>query len=273
LCQRTPRWKWEKRSGPLTIAGDANDIPHVGPTDISRSPHLAKPFFARPHPVPLPIHHPRRVSHVWCLMSGLPASDMLTLKNLTCSNVAKQLEGFRLEHFFSSVHCSVRFVCVCVCTALLSPSRMHMLLCSDILFDAHEVPHLKYAFLPLAKRKSGWEVWKMCFDKCHLCVATMKYASPPAFPPPPPPLSTRRNCNRAECKSGRAYGADELYRWLCDQCLYRVQTYTHIYANIQRKGRQGRRDLVKDVINLHRRTLAMAIWTNYKINSATYWME
>lgn len=112
---------------------------------------------------------------------------MLTLKNLTCSNVAKQLEGFRLEHFFSSVHCSVRFVCVCVCTALLSPSRMHMLLCSDILFDAHEVPHLKYAFLPLAKRKSGWEVWKMCFDKCHLCVATMKYASPPAFPPPPPP--------------------------------------------------------------------------------------
>lgn len=28
------------------------------------------------------------------------------LKNLTCSNVAKQLEGFRLEHFFSSVHCS-----------------------------------------------------------------------------------------------------------------------------------------------------------------------
>lgn len=91
------------------------------------------------------------------------------LKNLTCSNVAKQLKGFRLEHFF----CSAPFPHSLLFTPSLSvPNSIttHTNTSTDTaehplsLFGAHEVPHLKYAFLPPgnARREKREPMLHMC---------------------------------------------------------------------------------------------------------------
>lgn len=198
--------------------------------------------------------------------------DLKKLDVFKCCKTTRGLSTWALFQFCSLF--GSLCVCVCVHCSPFSLAHAHAALLRHSVWRTWSAA-LEICFFASGQKEKRVGGVENVFWQVSLMRSYYEICKPPCFSTtaPPPPLSTRRNCNRAECKSGRAYGADELYRWLCDQCLYRVQTYTHIYANIQRKGRQGRRDLVKDVINLHRRTLAMAIWTNYKINSATYWME
>lgn len=105
------------------------------------------------------------------------------LKNLTCSNVAKQLKGFRLEHFFCSApfpHSLLFTPSFSVPNSIAPHKHTHTQTAEHplSLFGAHEVPHLKYAFLPSGNaRREKREPTHVCvcecvWGRCGKCVLT-----------------------------------------------------------------------------------------------------
>lgn len=96
-----------------------------------------------------------------------PARDMATsmsacqrhvdLKNLTCSNVAKQLKGFRLEHFFCSAPFSHSLTLTQPLALCLTLSRVH----------THTHTHTRSAS---TLSFSVWRTWSAALEICFFAL-------------------------------------------------------------------------------------------------------